>query len=127
MSKTNKKEIGLKGEAEAVAFLKKEGYKIIKKNYTCNLGEIDIIAIHKKILVFVEVKVRSTDIFGAPELAVTKHKRRQIIRVAESYLSRNRIRDTDCRFDVVAISYSSEKKIAPAIKLLKNAFQLDDI
>lgn len=127
MSKINKKEIGLDGEAKAVAFLKKEGYKILEKNYTCNLGEIDIIAIHKKILVFVEVKVRSTDAFGSPELAVTKHKRRQIIRVAESYLSHNKIQDTDCRFDVVAISYNLNKQIAPAIKLLKNAFQLDDI
>ncbi|MGR3220519.1 MAG: YraN family protein [Candidatus Anammoxibacter sp.] len=127
MAKTNKKKIGIEGEAEAASFLKKEGYKIVEKNYICNLGEIDIIAIHKKILVFVEVKVRSTDSFGSPELSVTKHKRRQIIRVAESYLSRNRIQDTDCRFDVVAISYNFDKEIAPAIKLLKNAFQLDDI
>lgn len=127
MAKRDKKEIGFDGENAAAVFLKKEGYKILQKNYICNLGEIDIVALHKKILVFIEVKVRSTDVFGPPEFAVTRHKRRQIVRTAETYLSRNKINDTDCRFDVVAIGYNTDKRIAAEIRLLKNAFQADDI
>lgn len=127
MFKRSKKEIGLVGEDAAIEFLKKEGYKILQKNYYCNIGEIDVIARHKKNLVFIEVKVRSTDSFGSPEFAVSRRKRRQIVRVAETYLAHNRINDVDCRFDVVAISCNLEKNIAPVIKLLKNAFQADDI
>lgn len=127
MGNGSNKELGLKGEDDAVLFLKKNGYKILQKNYSCNLGEIDIIALKKKILVFVEVKVRSTDRFGSAEYAITKQKRRQIVRTAETYLFRNNINNVDCRFDVVAINYNVDNSSPPEFKLLENAFQLDDI
>lgn len=123
MKQTNK-EIGDKGENDACEFLKNNGYKIIQRNYTCKSGEIDIIALDKKILVFIEVKVRNTRVFGAPELAVTKHKRRQILNVAEIYLFRNKIKNTDCRFDVVAIYYPRNND-SPEINLLVDAFRTD--
>ena len=126
MIKKSKKEIGLEGEDLAIKFLQKKGYKIIQKNYSCNIGEIDIVAIHNKIIVFVEVKIRSSKEFGEPELAVTRHKRRQIVRVAETYLFSKNIENRDCRFDVVAINYS-DKNNSPEIKLLENAFQADNI
>ncbi len=125
MLKKSNKEVGSKGEKEAAAFLKKSGYKILKMNYTCKLGEIDIVALEKQTLVFVEVKVRHSDIYGAPEFAVTAHKQRQIIKVAEIYLSRNRITNTDCRFDVVAISYHQKDGGVHEINLLKDAFRVD--
>ena len=127
MENRSKKEIGLKGEADALLFLKKNGYRILEKNYRCNLGEVDIIALKKRVLVFVEVKVRSTDKFGSPEYAISKRKRRQIIRTAETYLFRNNINDVDCRFDVVAINYNVDNSLSPEFKLLENAFQLEDI
>ena len=73
---------------------------------------------------FIEVKVRNTRVFGAPELAVTKHKRRQILNVAEIYLFRNKIKNTDCRFDVVAIYYPRNND-SPEINLLVDAFRTD--
>lgn len=127
MLKKTKKDVGNEGELIAVEFLKKNGYKILQLNYTCNIGEIDIIARHKNILVFIEVKVRTSQDFGDPELAVTKHKRRQIVKASEIFLSQNRINDMDCRFDVVAISNFSEGKDSREIKLLVNAFQADSI
>lgn len=119
-----KKEIGNRGENDAANFLKKEGYKIVEMNYTCKFGEIDIIAIEKKFLVFVEVKSRSSETYGAPEYAITKHKMRQIIRVAESYLFKKKIKNTNCRFDVVAINYNIEDN-SKKIRLIKDAFQDD--
>ena len=65
-SKVRNKIEGDRGEILAVEFLKKKGYKVVETNYTNKLGEIDIIALDKKTLVFVEVKCRSTLAFGRP-------------------------------------------------------------
>ncbi len=127
MTKPGKDEVGREGEKLAADFLKKKGYKILRKNYTCNLGEIDIIASDKNVLAFVEVKARSSNRFGPPELAVTRQKRRQIVRVAETFLSQSKIIDVDCRFDVVAISFNRNDNNSPEIRLLQDAFRSDDI
>ena len=66
-----KKELGKKGEELALRFLKKRGYRIIEKNYVCKMGEMDIIAKEKDTLVFIEVKTRTSTVFGPPQLAVT--------------------------------------------------------
>lgn len=121
------KKLGRKGERLAAEFLKKRGYKILTLNYICKFGEIDIIALQKGILVFVEVKLRSSNNFGPPELSVNKRKRRQIINAAQAYISLKKLKDIDCRFDVIAITCHSDKDEAPEINLLCNAFQADDI
>ena len=76
------------------------------------MGEIDIIARHKGVLVFVEVKSCTTKLYGDPLFQVTPKKAKQIRKVAEGYLYINKIYDVDCRFDIVAIDLSeNEKKI----------------
>lgn len=76
----------LSGEDAAVAYLEQKGYKIERRNYRCYCGEIDIIASKGPVLVFVEVKTRSNDLYGRPAEAVTYGKQQKIRRSAESYL-----------------------------------------
>ena len=114
------KALGVFGEGLACSFLRGEGYKIILKNYVTSLGEIDLIARQGESLVFIEVKTRSSDAMGDPAEAVHFHKRRQIVRVAQSYLNRYGVRDVPCRFDVVSILLMSDR--TPHIRLIKNAF-----
>lgn len=77
---------GLSGEDAACEYLAAHGYKILKRNYRCYVGEIDIIASEKDVLHFVEVKTRSSLLYGSPKDAVTITKQRKIRRSAESYL-----------------------------------------
>ena len=119
-------ELCKKGEALAGKILKKKGYKILKRNYVSKYGEIDIVAYDRGIICFVEVKTRQSENYGPPELAVTKEKRKRIVRTALNYLMINNIEDTDCRFDVVSILYKEDVN-KPDIELLERAFTADDI
>jgi putative endonuclease len=116
--------LGESGEEAAFEFLKNEGYRILERNYTTPLGEIDIIAQDRDCLVFVEVKSLSDTSYILPQEMVNKRKQEQIIRVALSYLKAKGLRDTDCRFDCVAVVFPPGKK--PEIELIKDAFQSDD-
>lgn len=99
----NKYIIGRQNEMLAVKFLKKKGYKILEKNYVCKVGEIDIIAKHKNIVVFIEVKYRASEYFGLPREAVTPYKQDKIRKVATFYVRNKDILESKCRFDVVEI------------------------
>lgn len=110
-------EFGHYGERVALEFLEKEGYRILEKNYRCQLGEIDLIARDKNIIAFIEIKSRQGLNFGSPQEAVTHHKQRQIVKVALHYLKQKHLfRDRLLfRFDVVSISPGG-------IELIKDAF-----
>jgi len=113
--------LGRKGEEVAVDFLKKQGYRIIKRNYRCRAGEIDIVVKEGSSLVFVEVKSRRSTHFGLPEEAVSYEKRRHLTRVALGYLTHHRIKETKCRFDVVSVLMNDHG--VKEIRLIKNAFE----
>ena len=98
-----KKFLGRAGEVKAAEFLKKKGYKILEKNYKTHIGEIDLIAKDGDALVFVEVKTRINDDYGAPSEAVNLKKQEKYYKVASEYLVRNKLNDSICRFDVVEI------------------------
>jgi putative endonuclease len=117
----NRQKIGQTGESLAAWYLKKNGYKIIEQNYRTPLGEIDIIAQEKKIIVFVEVKSRRSLRFGNPKWAVTPQKQRKISRVALQYLKSTRQMNKSARFDVVAVISNRDE---PRIEIVKNAFDL---
>jgi len=117
-----KKELGKKGEEVALRFLKKKGYRIIEKNYACKMGEMDIIAKEKDTLVFIEVKTRTSALFGPPQLAVNFSKQRQLSKVALNYLKENRLEEVKARFDVVAILLGQKEE---GIELIRNAFDLN--
>ncbi|MEZ4600141.1 MAG: YraN family protein [Syntrophotaleaceae bacterium] len=95
--------LGKWGEEQAVRFLRSQGLKIVDRNLRTPVGEIDIIARHRKTLVFIEVKTRRGSAFGAPQEAVGAFKQRQILRAASWYLNERRLRDLQPRFDVIAI------------------------
>lgn len=94
---------GSQGEAIAQKFLKDQGYKILATNFTCKIGEIDIIAQQKKTIVFVEVKTKSNLDFGYPREMVNITKQNKIRRVAEYYLLKTNPTDCECRFDVIEV------------------------
>jgi len=103
-------DLGQNGEKIALEFLKKKGYEILATNWRFGSDEIDIIAKDKNSLVIVEVKTRSTNIFGEPEISVTKQKQKFLIRAAQNYIvQKNIIEET--RFDIVAIVTNAEKVI----------------
>jgi putative endonuclease len=110
---------GKEGEKIAADFLKKNGYRIIDKNFRCPLGEIDIVAREKGAIVFVEVKTRKSSKLGYPEQAVGIRKQKKMSQLAMWYLQKKKIIDTSARFDVVAITMLSSGN---EIKLFKNAF-----
>jgi len=91
----------------------------VERNYRFDRGEIDLIASDGDELVFIEVKARRSDAFGPPEDAVTPQKEEQIRRVAEGYLFERGIEDQSCRFDVVAVTFTSGET---DIRLIRNAF-----
>lgn len=101
----NNKYLGNFGEIEAQKYLKKLRLKIIETNYKNNIGEIDIICFDKKTkeYAFIEVKTRTTDIFGLPCEAVTPYKQNKIRQVANLYLLQNKLTEEKIRFDVVEI------------------------
>lgn len=113
--------IGKKGESLASEFLKKNGYRIVENNFRNRYGEIDIIAIDRKTIAFVEVKTKTSDKFGAPKLAVDLRKQRQISKAALAYLTQKRLNNHPARFDVVGISIIENKT---EIELIRNAFEL---
>ena len=91
------------GEELASNFLKKEKYKILQRNYKNSIGEIDIIAKDKKTIVFIEVKARSTQIYGSPCEAVDRRKQQKIHNVASVYLSQKHLENNEIRFDVIEV------------------------
>lgn len=95
--------MGRAGETKAAEFLKKNGYKIIKRNFKTHIGEIDVIAEKDGFTVFVEVKTRSDDEFGSGAEAVNAAKRKKYVLTAKEYLMRTGKTDSPCRFDVIEI------------------------
>jgi putative endonuclease len=100
-------DLGDKGEEIAVAYLLKEGYRIIERNYHFGHKEVDIIARQGDEIVIVEVKTREGDYYEEPWEAVSNQKIRNIVEVADAWLIRNNI-DLETRFDVISIIFSDD-------------------
>lgn len=112
-------EIGRKGEELAIAFLRKRGMRIIATNWHYHHLEIDIIAEDKGMLVFVEVKTRTSSFFGNPEEAVSRVKMGRIINAAEAYILNKNVTQ-EARFDIVAILMPPHN--SPEIEYFEDAF-----
>jgi putative endonuclease len=116
-----RKLLGREGEDRAARFLEKQGYRILERNYRTRTGEIDLIALHQGVVAFIEVKTRSSNAFGAPELAVTPQKQRRMVKAALGYINYKKLHQVPCRFDVVAIRTGAEQEV----ELIRNAFEMD--
>ena len=121
MEKYNKF-IGNLGEQAAKNYLIKNGYKILTTNYSCRFGEIDMIAMDKECLVFIEVKTRTTSKYGHPENAVNYWKKKHLELAARNYIDYNRMDNYIARFDVVEVfaKYDDNKFIVERINVIKN-------
>jgi putative endonuclease len=111
--------LGRRGERDAERYLKRHGYRILRRNFRAAGAEIDLVAAEGGTLVFVEVKARRGRSTGPPQEAVDDRKQRRIRRAAEIYIARARAHDYPVRFDVVAIQMDGEQA---QIELLKDAF-----
>ncbi len=113
--------LGARGERVAAGALKRAGYRILARNYTCPAGEIDLIAADADTIVFVEVKTRSSTAVAFPEASVTRAKRKQLTRVARYFLQAKSAQDRPSRFDVVAVVMPDGGK--PETEHFVNAFE----
>lgn len=93
---------GAEGEEIAKQHLQLNGYVIRERNWRFRRYEVDIIAQTGDVLVFVEVKTRASEVFGAPELAVTRQKQRFLIAAAQEYIRVHEL-SMEARFDIIAI------------------------
>ncbi len=121
-------DVGRIGEALAARFLKKNKYKIIERNIHASHNELDIVAIDKKnkVIIFAEVKARSSDkelSLGTAALAVTKAKRERTVSAAKAYLSANKkYYAFQPRFDVLEVYLSKSDLKLVKINHIENAF-----
>ena len=107
---------GEDAENLAAAFLQRAGLQLVARNYRCRFGEIDLIARDGKTLVFVEVRMRSSDRFGGAAGSITAAKRAKLSRAARHYLA-GVARAPACRFDALLVNGRDN-----TIEWLKNAF-----
>ena len=120
----DKKLLGAYGEDAACAYLRKAGYKIVGRNYSCRMGEIDIIARDRKYIVFAEVKLRKNDSYGRASEFVTAAKQQRLIVTAQLWLGQNPSR-LQPRFDVIEV-YAPQglDTVKPEIHHIEDAFEL---
>ena len=113
--------LGKEGERLAERFLEKKGYKLLERNYRCTAGELDLIVLDRRVIVFVEVKTRTGQGFGTPFEAVEFRKQRKIIQAAQFFLAEKGLQQRDARFDVVGVSWVGRE---PVVEHIENAFEL---
>ncbi len=95
--------LGAHGERLAARRYQSAGYEVVARNWRCADGELDLVLRGPGVLVFAEVKTRSSDRFGVPAAAVTPAKQRRIRRLAQRFCAETGERARELRFDVVSI------------------------
>jgi putative endonuclease len=122
--KPDNRKLGRTGETIACKYLKGHKYNIITRNYLTPIGEIDIIAEEDDSLVFVEVKMRQSDVYHQLDELINSRKRRRLTQLAQLYIISRNLHNRKVRFDVVVILIPAVcgKK---TIRLVKNAFDAE--
>ncbi|MBI2825902.1 MAG: YraN family protein [Planctomycetia bacterium] len=114
--------LGQRGEAAAARYLRRRGYHIVAHSDRAVLGELDLVAVDGRTVVFVEVKTRESHDAGHPSDAVDTDKQRRLSRLALAYLRRHDLLECPARFDVVAVTWPAGAR-TPRIEHFKNAFE----
>jgi len=107
------------GEDLACKYLKKQGYKILERNFRISGGEIDIVAKDKDILVFVEVKARWSHQYGLPSESMTYWKIKYLLKTAMFYIMKTGWGEKEYRLDFVGVDFADDPE-NPKIELIKN-------
>jgi putative endonuclease len=117
--------LGPQGERAAAKFLRKQGYHVIAQHWHSAQGELDLVAVDGRTIVFVEVKTRQSHDAGHPAESITLDKQRRVTRAAQSFLRHHRLdkkQDRQYRFDVVAVTWPQGKG-QPTIEHYRYAFE----
>ena len=99
----DKDELGRRGEQLAAEYLERAGLRILDRNWRCETGELDIVALDQRVLVVCEVKTRSGVRYGSPLEAVSHGKRARLRRLAAAWLAAHGLRFDDVRIDVIGL------------------------
>ncbi len=100
---------GNEAESEVVRFLEARGYRVRARNFSCRYGELDVVAEHGDTVCFVEVRMRSTAVWGDPSHTVSFAKQRKVVKAALHYLLTQKLRDRMIRFDVISVVGRGER------------------
>ncbi len=114
--------LGQRGERAAERYLHRLGYRIVGRRERGRLGELDLVAVDGRTVVFVEVKTRTSHDAGHPAEAVGPEKQKRLTRLALAYLKRHDLLETSARFDVLAVTWPAKGR-RPTIAHYKNAFE----
>lgn len=114
--------LGQRGEQAAARYLKRKGYLVVARGERDRLGEIDLVAVERRTIVFIEVKTRSSHDAGHPAEAVDLDKQRRLTRAALSYLRRHDLLEQSARFDVIAVTWPGDGQ-PPTLEHFVNAFE----
>lgn len=121
MSSHDRREFGARAERIAAWRLFWRGYRFVERNWRCHRGEVDLIARHRGVLVFIEVKARVSAALVPPEAAVNRDKRRRLCALADVYRQQHDLWDVDTRFDVVAIVMDDRGRVR-SFEVFEDAF-----
>src|SRR6476469_3034475 len=116
------KPLGRRGEDAAATYLKNLGYVIVAHGHRDNIGELDLVAVDGRTVVFIEVKTRTSHDAGHPADAVDEKKQQRLTRLALSYMKRHDLLECAARFDVVAVTWPADSN-QPTIEHFQNAFE----
>jgi putative endonuclease len=116
MNKENRKQLGNYGEKLALEAYEKAGYEVVAQQYRCAMGEIDLIVKKEDVLVFVEVRTKTSQRYGTAEESITDKKKHTIRKVSQFFLQdftyNQRFNDIGIQFDVIAIYIDKQTKQA---------------
>lgn len=113
--------LGARGESVAARYLRRRGYAIVRRNYRGAHGEIDLVALDRDVLVFIEVKTRAQERFGEPLEAVDALKQRRIAGAAEDFVREHSLYDRAIRFDIVGVRRRGWRW---EVELVRDAFEV---
>lgn len=114
-----RRELGARGERVAEGYLKSRGFRVLERNYRSKLGEIDLVCRDKGSIVFVEVKTRTSVLYGDGMAAVGPRKQQKLRRLAQQYLQEHRLESAEARFDVLSVMLVSDE---PTVEHVEGAF-----
>lgn len=115
------KSLGQRGEDFAVRYLKRLGYHIVGRQVDLRVGELDVVAVDGRTVVFVEVKTRTSDAAGAPAEAVDNQRQERMTRAALAYLKAHGLLEHAARFDVIALTWPEGAR-TPTVEHIRDAF-----
>ena len=112
--------LGILGEHAAVEHYRSRGYRLLARNWTCRIGELDLVLARGSTVVFCEVKARSGSAFGGPHEAVTWRKQRKLRALAEAFLAASVFDPDEVRFDVASVTVGTSGR--PSVFVFESAF-----